>query len=375
VFKLSGSAVALGTAAAMFTVPHLLFGLAIGAWTDRTDRKRVMIAVDILSALTIASVPVAAASGLLSVTWIIAVTFLISTLGIFFQASEFAVIPSLVAKDDLVAANGRVAASFSAAAVLGPLIAGALLVALPLESLLYGDAASFLVSAAALALVRGSFNAPMRQRSTSIRQDIVEGLRYVLRHPILRNISLMMALINIVQTTAWVQLVLFAKRELAATDSEVGLFFAASGAGAFVLGMLAGPLRKRFSFGNVALGALMLSGLLTVAMALTRSVWEGIAIWSFAAGLGLLFNINTGALRQAIVPNHMLGRVISIAMVLAWSANPIGAIGGGFLIERVGDVRLVYAAIGTITFLIALVFRIASPLGRAERYLDAQAAA
>jgi MFS family permease len=375
VFKLSGSAVALGTAAAMFTVPHLLFGLAIGAWTDRTDRKRLMIVVDILSALTIASVPVAAASGVLSVTWIIAVTFLISTLGIFFQASEFAVIPSLVAKDDLVSANGRVAASFSAATVLGPLIAGALLVTLPLESLLYGDAASFLVSAAALALVRTSFNAPMRQRSTSIRQDIVEGLRYVLRHPVLRNISLMMALINVVQTTAWVQLVLFAKRELAATDSEVGLFFAASGAGAFVLGMLAGPLRTRFSFGNVALGALMLSGLLTVAMALTQSVWQGIAIWSFAAGLGLLFNINTGALRQAIVPNHMLGRVISIAMVLAWSANPIGAIGGGFLIERVGDVRVVYAAIGAITFLIALVFRIASPLGRAERYLDTQAAA
>ena len=110
VFKLSGSAVALGIAAAMFTVPHLLFGLAIGAWTDRTDRKRLMIAVDILSALTVASVPVAAALGVLSVAWIVAVTFVTSTLGIFFQASEFAVLPSLVEKDELVTANGRVAA-------------------------------------------------------------------------------------------------------------------------------------------------------------------------------------------------------------------------------------------------------------------------
>ena len=70
----------------------------------------------------------------------------------------------------------------------------------------------------------------------------------------------------------------------------------------------------------------------------------------------------------------MLGRVISIAMVLAWSANPIGAVGGGFLIERLGDVRLIYAAIGLVTFLIALAFRVFSPLGHAERYLEVKAA-
>jgi len=375
VFKLSGSAVALGIAAAMFTVPHLLFGLAIGAWTDRTDRKRLMIAVDILSALTVASVPVAAALGVLSVAWIVAVTFVTSTLGIFFQASEFAVLPSLVEKDELVTANGRVAASYSGATVLGPLVAGALLALMPVEWLLYGDAATFLISAGALALVSRPFNAPLQQRRTSIRQDIVEGLRYVLHHPVLRNISLMMAMINIVQTTAWVQIVLFAKQALSATDSEVGLFFASAGAGAFVLGLLAGPLRKRFSFGNVALGALMLSGLLTSALAITQSLWLGVVLWAFASGFGLLFNINTGALRQSIVPNHMLGRVVSIAMVLAWSANPIGAIGGGLLVERLGDVRIVYAAIGLLVFIIALLFRLVSPLGHAERYLEAKAAA
>jgi predicted MFS family arabinose efflux permease len=358
----------------MFTVPHLLFGLAIGAWTDRTDRKRLMITVDVLSALSVASVPVAAALGILSVPWILAVVFITSTLGIFFGASEFGAIPSLVDKEDLVTANGRVQASFAAASVLGPLTAGALLALIPIEWLLYGDAASFLVSAAALALIRGSFNAAVRERTTSIRQDIVEGLRYVLRHPVLRNISLMMSIINLLSVTAFVQIVLFAKRELGASDSEVGLFFAASGAGAFVLGLLAGPLRKRWSFGNVALGSLMLSGLLTAALAVTYSVPLAIVLWALASGFGLLFNINTGSLRQSIVPNHMLGRVISIAMVLAWSANPIGAIGGGFLIERFGDVRLIYASIGLITFLIALAFRVFSPLGHAERYMEVEPA-
>jgi hypothetical protein len=119
----------------------------------------------------------------------------------------------------------------------------------------------------------------------------------------------------------------------------------------------------------------MLSGLLTVGLAYTTSLWVAVVLWAFSSGLGILFNINTGSLRQAIVPNHMLGRVISIAMVLAWSAQPLGALAGGWLIERTGDVRLVYAVIGAVTFLIALVFRVASPLGRAERYLALASAA
>ena len=369
VFKLTGSAVALGGAAAMFTVPHLLFGLPIGAWTDRTNRKRLMIVVDLLAALAVASVPLTASLGLLSVWWIYAVTFATSTLGLAFETAQFGAIPSLVGRDDLVTANGRIQASFAAAGVLGPLTAGALLAFVPVEAVLYVDAASFLVSAIALSLIRRSFNAPVAPRATTIRQDIAEGLRYVLAHPVLRNISLMMALINLISTTVFAQLVLFAKQDLRAADGEIGLLFAAGGVGVFLCSLSAGPLRKRFSFGTVALGALMLSGLLTIALAYATSIWSGVLLWGISAGLGTLFNINTGSLRQAIVPNHMLGRVISIAMVLAWSANPIGALAGGFLIERLGDARLVYAGIGALTFLIALAFRLASPLGRAERYL------
>jgi MFS family permease len=375
VFKLTGSALALGVTLAIFTAPQLFFGLAIGAWTDRTDRKRLMIVVDLLSAATIASVAVASGAGLLSVWWIYAVVFVSSTLSIFFVAAEFGAIPSLVDSGELVSANGRIQASFAAASVLGPLAAGALLVFVPIEAILLVDAASFVVSAVMLSVIARPFNAPLTKRATSIREDIVEGLRYVLSHPVLRNISLMMALINMVGATVFAELVLFAKQALRAEDSEVGILFAAGGAGVVVLSLAAGPLRKRWSFGNVALGALMLSGLLTVGLAYTASLWLAVVLWAFVSGLGTLFNINTGSLRQAIVPNQMLGRVISIAMVLAWSANPIGALAGGLLIERTGDVRLVYAVIGLATFLIALAFRVASPLGHAERYLPAGAGA
>jgi MFS family permease len=371
VFKLTGSAIYLAASAALFTVPHLLFGLLIGAWTDRTDRRRLMILTDLLSAAAVGSVPLAAAAGLLSVWWILSMVFISSTLGIFFEAVAFGAIPSLVEQADLVTANGRIQATFAGASVLGPLVAGALLVVLPVDRLLVVDASTFLVSAAALSAIRRPFNAPIAARSTTIRQDIVEGLRYVLRHPVLRNISAMMALVNLVSVTAFAQLVLLAKERYAASDAQIGLLFAAGGVGVVLFSLAAGPLRKRWTFGNVALGALMVSGLLTIGLAYAPTFLVAVMLWGLSSGLGTMFNINTGSLRQAIVPNHLLGRIITIAMVLAWSANPIGAIGGGIAVERTGDVQLVYAIVGVLMFLIPLYFRLFSPLGHAERYLGA----
>lgn len=375
VFKLTGSAVALGVAFAMFGLPHLFFGLVIGAWADRLDRRRLMIVVDVLSAVVVASIPLAAAAGLLSIWWIYASAFALATLGIFFQAAQFAAIPSLVSRDELVTANGRIQASFSAATVVGPLAGGALLALMPVESLLYLDALTFVASAVALALIARPFNAPREASRTSIRADVGEGLRYVLRHPVLRNISLMMALINVVSVTVYAQLVLFAKQRFGVSDGELGLLFAADGAGVVLLSLLAGPLRSRWSFGNVALGALMLSGIATLALAYAPSYVLAVALSALSSGLGILFNINTGSLRQAIVPNHLLGRIITIAMVLAWSAGPLGSTVGGLIVERTGDVQTVYAVIGVLVFAIALYFRLFSPLGHAERYLEAPAEA
>ncbi len=375
IYRLTESPLFLAGALAAWTLPNLLFGLQIGALTDRLERKRVMIVADVLVAAVLASVPGASAAGVLSVWWILAVSFLGSTIGIFFEASAFGAIPTLVAREDLVAANGRIQASFATASVLGPLAAGALAAFLPLESLLLFDAASFLLSAGMLTLVRRPFNAPRARATTSIRTDVLEGLRYVLANPVLRNISLMMALVNFVGSTQWAQLVLFAKRVYGVSDAQLSLLFAAGGVGTVALSLAAGPLRRRWSFGNVALGALLVSGLAVVAMASVPVFWLGVGLWGLRSGLGSLFNINTGSLRQAIVPDHLLGRVVTVARVLAWSANPLGALLGGLAIEWTHDVALVYVATGALAALIALYFRVASPLGHAERYLDPKPAA
>ena len=158
VYQLTHSAVSLGIATAATFLPYLLFGLIIGAWMDRIDRKRAMIALDWLNALVILSIPLVAQFGHLNVWWIYGVTFIQSTIFIAFSSGEFAAIPSLVSTDDLVTANGRIQATYSAAQVVGPLLAGALISFLPLTWVLAFDAGSFALSAVSLSLVRAGFN-------------------------------------------------------------------------------------------------------------------------------------------------------------------------------------------------------------------------
>src|SRR5581483_1364604 len=373
VYKLTGSAINLGITTAAEFLPYLLFGLLLGAWMDRVERKRMMILTDLARALVIGSIPLMAMFGALTVWWIYGVGFIHASLTICFEAGQFAAIPALVNQDDLVTANGRIQASYSGASVLGPLLAGALVAVMPISGLMTFDAGSFLISALTLGLIKKSFNASPSTNGErkSIGHDVIEGLRYVLKHPVLRNISLMMALVNFVGATVGAQLVLFVKEQFQANDTQVSLFFSAGSVGIVVLALAAGPLRKHFSFSRVALSALMMDGLLTMALAFMHWYWLALVCWALIAGAGILFNINTASLRQAIVPNHMLGRVMSIAGVLAWSAIPLGSLLGGLAIILTKNVVLVYAVIGLLTFLIPLIFSFTA-LGHAEKYLPQQ---
>ena len=309
--------------------------------------------------------------GLLTIWWIYIVAFIHATLTICFEAGEFAAIPSLVNQDDLVTANGRIQASYSGASIVGPLLAGVLVTLMPLSALLMFDSLSFLVSSFSLVLIRISFNKGEKRAPASIRSDVAEGLRYVFSNPVLRNISIMMALVNFVGSTAYAQLIFFAKSQLQATDFQASLLYSAGSLGVVILALAAGPLRKHWSFSTVALGALMLEGILTVIFSLMRMYWAAVVLWTLIGGLGILFNINTSSLRQTIVPNHLLGRVMSIASVIAWSAIPLGSLLGGFAISWTQNVALVYGVIGALIFLISFGFSFTA-LGHADKYISKQ---
>jgi len=380
IYQLTGSAINLALSTAANFLPYLAFGLLIGALGDRVNRKRMMILADFGNAAVIGSIPLLAALGFMAdrvffVAWMYIVGFLSSTLGIFFRSGQFAAIPSLVKQDALVTANGRIQASFQAAQVAGPLLAGVLLLVMPLPMLMLVDALSFLVSALTLSLMTTSFNQGEKRIKTSIRQDVLEGLRYVWHHPVLRAISLLTPLVNLVGSTLLTQIALFATVRYHATPSQVGLFYSAASLGMVLLALVAGPLRKRWPFSTVALVALFAYGGLIVGLALTPWYLLAVLLWALGQGATMLFNVNTQSLRQALVPNELLGRVLSVSQVLAYASIPLGALGGGIMLEQVGvaQVGVVYAVIGILICFVAFVFS-RTALGNAERYLSTSAA-
>ena len=109
---------------------------------------------------------------------------------------------------------------------------------------------------------------------------------------------------------------------------------------------------------------------------LTRGLMFGgigvLVVWALFQGAGALFSINTGSLRQLIVPNELLGRVVSIGRVLAGLAIPVGAFLGGLAIQWTGNVALVYGACGVLMVIIPICFAFTA-LGHAERYLPQDA--
>ena len=370
IFNLTHSSLNLALTITFTVLPYLFFGLIIGAWVDRVNRKRLMLLTDLIRALVVASIPLAAMLGLLSVWWIYAVAFLSSTLTICFDAANFAAIPSLVSKEEIVTANGRVQAGYSVAKIVGPLLGGLFVAVVPLPMLMLIDAVSFLVSAGSLALISTSFNAHSHDKraTTSLRQAIVEGLRYVLKHPLLSWIVLLLLLVNFILPTSSAQLVLFAKEWFAVSNTQLGLLYACGSLGTVIFSLLAGRLRKRISMIAIALGALMLEGLCTGATALTHWYWLLLLLWTLRGGADVLFIINTYSLTQTSVPDQLLGRVITFIRVLTWSTASIGALLGGLAIQQTNNVALVYAIIGLLIFVIAAAFFL-TPLGHSERYL------
>jgi Transmembrane secretion effector len=374
VFELTHSATNLAITTVTEFVPYLLFGLILGALVDRIDRKRMMLLTDVARGAVIVVLPLLSLAGALHVYAIYIVAFVQSTLGILFTCGEFAAIPSLVGRHDLVAANARIMATNSAGQILGPILAGVLVAVLRPADLLFFDAGSFFVSAASLALIRRSFNADVENPRAvaggvaGLLEDAKDGLRYVWSNPVLRSISIMMALINLVCAPQNSQLVLFAEKTLKATNSEVAYLFAAGAAGIVIVSLCASTIRRHLSFAMTALGALVVSGLACTAMALVGNYPAALVLWGVSSGFGLLLNINTSSLRQAIVPSNMYGRVISVATVLAWSAIPLGALAGAAVIKLTGSVVDVYVASGALSATIAALFAF-SPIRHGDRYL------
>ena len=374
VFKLTHSATNLAITTAAEFVPYLLFGLVLGAVVDRVDRRKMMLRTDLARAGVIAVLPVLSLFGVLEVWQIYVVTFVQSTLGILFICGEFAAIPALVGEDELVTANARIMATNNVGPILGPTVAGALVAFVPVAQLLFFDAGYV----PGLRWLPHGHPAQLQRGDEAGREGGgVAGPQPARRRP-------GGARLRLAPPGAAVDLDHDGADQLRLLDRERAAG-AVRRAGAERVELRGGvPVRlrrRRYRGGEPGGGAdppaPVVCGHRTRCDRRLRARADGhgagpcypaaLVLWGASSGFGLLLNINTGALRQAIVPPQLFGRVVSVAQVLAWSAIPLGAIAGAAAINA-SSVTTVYAAIGVLIVAIALAFAL-SPVGKGDRYL------
>lgn len=363
---LEASPMAVGTLAAAAGLPHLLFGLVAGAWVDRLRRRPLMIAADLGRAALLASIPLMALFGVLRIELLMVVAFLAETLTVFFDVAYLSYLPSLVARDGLVAANSRLEATASAAQVVGPALGGVLVRLLGAPLAMLADAVSFIFSAVFLWQIRAREEEPAPHASADgMGAEILQGLRAVWRSPVLRALAVSSTIVNLAGFLFLSIYVLYMTRELGLGADAVGLVFAAGGVGALLGSLLAGPSRDRWGVGRVLLGSQLLFGLfgmlVPLAVLFPHYALPFVVAAEFLQWVAVLvFQINAVSLRQAITPDRLLGRVNGTMRCTVWGARPIGSLLGGILGSQIGlPATLVVGAFG---MLLAFVPLLASPV-------------
>jgi MFS family permease len=330
------------------TLPWLLFALPVGALVDRVDRRAAMVTANVIRAAAVAALAVAVLLGLDSsaaAIWVLyLVALLLGTAEVVYDTSAQSILPQLVPRDRLPRANGRlIAAELTANEFVGPPLGG-LLVAVGIATAFATPAALWAAAVGALLLLRGSFAIP-REKPSTLRADVAEGLRYLWRHRLLRALAAMTGLFNFATNATFAVFVLYAvgpDSAMRLTEAAFGGLFAMIAAGSLVGAILADPIIRRLGrTRSLALG--VLGGVAVVGTPAVTTNALVIAAAFLAGGVtNALWNVVAVSLRQRITPDRILGRINSSYRLVAWGTRPLGAALGGLLGELLG-VRAVFA--------------------------------
>ncbi|MGE5114901.1 MAG: MFS transporter [Betaproteobacteria bacterium] len=353
---LHASATQMGWLTFVEIVPFVLFSLPSGVWLDRVRKLPVYVSGETGLAFVVASVPLAWALGWLAMAWLYVVAFVIGTVYTIAGSAAQIVLTQVVTRDRLVEAHAKNALASSGAEVAGPGLAGALikLVGAPLALLV--DALLLLVSAAILRGIRVRETPPVRPRA-AFWGDLKAGVRFVHGHRLLVALAAIVGGWQMFNNAATVVQILFATRTLGLTAQSVGLAYVGLGFGTVLASSLGHRLSRRIGPGPCLVAGIGVCGAGWLVVSLVpANAW---GVFAFAAmllcfGIGaVLIFINFLALRQAVTPAPLLGRMTStMRWLILLPAGP-GALAGGWLGEHVG-LRAALAFAGGGALLLAL---------------------
>ncbi|MFI6661645.1 MFS transporter [Streptomyces sp. NPDC050523] len=326
VLEATGSVARMGLLTAVGSVAAVGAAVFAGALVDRADRRRLLIACDLVRMVLYGVVPVVWLFG--ARIWLLYVVLpLCEAVGMFFAVGYVTVVRSLVGGERLTEANGRLNATAAAAGVLGPLGAGVVAGWTGPAAAVGVDAASFGVSAACMLLVR--FRArPADDRARqggSLWRDLRAGVSFLRGHPVLRSLTALLCVFSFF-TLGLTDLVIYhLKHDLGHDDGTVGTVMACGALGTIAGSLLVARIRRRLGFGRTWTGAVAVCGLAFAGLGQVQGVPLVAALSAaFLACVGIAGTCSM-SLRQEITPEPLLGRVTSAFWTLQYSAAPLGA--------------------------------------------------
>ena len=386
-------------------LPFLLFTLPAGVWVDRLPRRRILIGGDLGRAALLGTIPIAYALGALTIWQLYVVGFLMGVLTVFFDVADQSYLPTVVERDQLIEGNAKLQASVSTAQVVGQPLGGGAVALLSAPFAVILDAVSYLASAMLIFAIRrqerassttpesrvtaaelgadaptsgpslaaesSAGAAPSEEERAGTRQEMIDGLRFVLGHRYLRNIAAATGSSNLFSNISFGIFPVFVYVELGLTPDAVGLIGGAFGAGALVGALIASRIGERFGVGRAIVGAMLLSstGGFGMAFAVHDTALWLIGATGFLAGIAqVVYNVNQVSLRQAITPEPLLGRMNATMRFLVWGTIPIGNVVGGLLGTFLGvRVAIWIGALGGLLPFLPILF---SPVRSLKRIPD-----
>jgi len=357
VLHLTGSALQTAALYALEYGPFLLLSLPGGVWADRFDRKRLLIAGDAAAAVIALALAVTVSLGAAALPAIYVLAFTLACVEPVYHPAFQGLLPDTVAAPDLDRANALMQSSDNILSLAGPVLAGGLVALVGYQPAIYVDAASFAASAVVIVFLRVSAKHRTAETAAkpSFRGDLAEAFRYIGRE----NKTLLIGSLLFTGTNfgIWLiqaNLVYYLTSYAGLSATLIGVVFAAQGVGALGGALVAPKVIRRLGNGRTIVFSTMSAGLLTALLAVFRDVVGISAVSAVVFALGSMNVVSWFTLRQRIVPQALLGRVVAATRMLAFSSIPLAAIVAGGIEDALHNMYLVIVIAAALRFLVGL---------------------
>lgn len=354
---LHASPLEMGALVAMGYLPYLAVSMPAGVWLDRRPKRPLLILSDVARAALLLAIPLSWLLGALSVPLLLGVSLLVGLCTVVSDIGTAAYLPSIVGRNQLVEGNSKLELSNSAANIGGNVLGGGVLQLVSAPLALMVNSAAYLLSAAFTFRIRHRERMPERpapDTGSRMLAEIREGARAVYGHPVIRRLVLATLIFNFFTFAIEPVFLLFLTRTLELPAFAIGLVFAASGVGALVGALIAGPVTHRLGLGRTLVGALVTAGAAALLMPTAVLVPARSAIFVIGAmyfvdsAMVIVYNINQRSLRAALTPDHLQARMNASVRMVVMGAAPAGAFAGGLLSGWLGTLPVLVIGAGGI---------------------------